>query len=84
LSPEKRAAGWRVAVERDPGSVLLAKVKGVITGWAFGRAEKAPIVLQCLIVDIREMAFLTPQEKKRLSYERDRRNAYGENGTVAG
>ncbi len=25
------------------------------------------------------MAFLTPQEKKRLSYERDRRNSYGEN-----
>lgn len=29
------------------------------------------------------MAFLTPQEKKRLSYDHDRRNVYGENSKAS-
>ncbi len=34
LSSEKRAAGWKYAIEKDPESVLVAEEAGVIQGWA--------------------------------------------------
>ena len=34
LSYEKRAGGWRIAIERDPGSVVVIEDKGIIFGWA--------------------------------------------------
>lgn len=34
LSAEKRAAGWRTAIEKDPGSVWVCEYQGAIAGWA--------------------------------------------------
>lgn len=34
LSSEKRAAGWKYAIEKDPESVLVAEESEVIWGWA--------------------------------------------------
>lgn len=34
LSVEKRASGWRSAIEKDPGSVLVFEHQGAILGWA--------------------------------------------------
>jgi hypothetical protein len=34
LSVEKRAAGWRYAIEKDPGSVVVIEIAGSILGWA--------------------------------------------------
>src|SRR5688572_26673308 len=41
LSYEKRAGGWRIAIERDPGSVVVIEDKGIIFGWAaIGRCRE--------------------------------------------
>jgi ribosomal protein S18 acetylase RimI-like enzyme len=34
LSAEQRAAGWKSAIEKDPGSVLVHEKDGAIVGWA--------------------------------------------------
>lgn len=43
LSAEKRAAGWRAAIEKDPGSVLIFENAGTIVAWAAVGASREAI-----------------------------------------